>query len=73
MQNHMKDGIGTTVLKMDLFFLTFERKLVNKNDSYGTKSLEGKKHNAKQKLNTIIKFATICCFLELFLELPQFI
>ena len=68
MQNHMKDGIGTTVLKMDLFFLTFERKLVNKNDSYGTKSLEG-----KQKLNTIIKFATICCFLELFLELPQFI
>ena len=39
MQNHMKEGMGITVLKIDLIFLIFFLKLIDKHGSSGTVSL----------------------------------
>ena len=65
----MEEGMGATVLKSNLIFLIFF-KLKNEHGSSGTVSIRPKKHIV-EKLNTILKFTIICCFLDLLLALPH--
>ena len=72
--------MATTVLKIDLIFLTCFSKLISNHGSCKTVSLGArryyisvlgaKKHNA-EKLNTILKFTIIYYFLDLSLALPH--
>ena len=60
----MKEGLGTTVLKIDLVFLIFSK--TGKHDSCGTVSL-----TARENHNNAIIFTIIYCILDQFLLLPH--
>ena len=56
MQNHMKEGMGTTVLKIDLIFLIFFLKLIDKHGSSGTVSLGAKKLQCRKTKYSLIVY-----------------